>query len=182
MTRISAIAFIFLAGCASRATVPAPDPGTPESSGSGTAQVVEPAGEITDARPVGNVSTEAESGDEMENAAVPGLGFSREQADAGRDSFRANCTACHSTSEFRDRAFKFKWYRRSAGDLFNLISSTMPEDAPASLAGEEYAAIIAYILRLNGFDFVEGAELPPDEELLDELSLDSIRSDGGAAE
>ncbi|MBT8488715.1 MAG: hypothetical protein KJO65_07840, partial [Gemmatimonadetes bacterium] len=47
--------------------------------------------------------------------------FTDDQADLGRDLFRAQCTECHYSSEFSDSQFKFKWSRRSAGNLYNLI-------------------------------------------------------------
>lgn len=105
------------------------------------------------------------------------LSFSAEQADAGRRIFRASCTDCHSSSEFSDRSFKFKWRRRTAGDLFGLMYATMPEDAPGSLAAADYGALVAYILRLNGLKAGEG-ELPGDEEALKQLSLARIADPG----
>ena len=101
------------------------------------------------------------------------LSFSAEQADNGRAAFRASCTECHNSSEFRDRQFKFKWRRRTAGDLYELVSTSMPEDSPGSLEGTQYAAILAYLLRLNGFEEGTG-ELPADIDALEAISLAQI--------
>jgi len=84
--------------------------------------------------------------------------------------FRSTCTECHYSSEFSDRSFKFKWRRRTAGDLFGHISTSMPEDAPGSLEPQQYADVVAYILRMNGFATGAG-ELPADEAALDAISL-----------
>lgn len=100
--------------------------------------------------------------------------FSDAQADRGRASFRASCTDCHYSSEFRDSHFKFKWSRRSAGNLYQLIQTSMPEDAPGSLSPEEAVDLLAYILRMNGFEPGQ-SEVPPDRAVLDGISLRSIR-------
>lgn len=74
------------------------------------------------------------------------------QAQRGQNAFLGSCTACHSSSEFSDTAFQTRWRNRTAADLFDLMSATMPEDAPNSLPAERYVEIVAYILRLNGFE------------------------------
>ncbi len=96
--------------------------------------------------------------------------FSAEQADRGRGVFRSSCTECHYSNEFSDRSFKFKWRRRTAGDLFGHISTSMPEDAPGSLELQQYADVVAYILRMNGFETGVG-ELPADKAALAAISL-----------
>lgn len=106
--------------------------------------------------------------------AAGGMHFSAEQADRGRDMFRASCTECHYSSEFSDSQFKFKWSRRSAGSLYQLIFTSMPETAPGSLSPEESVDLVSYILRMNGFEAGEG-ELAADRAVLDEISLASIR-------
>ena len=101
--------------------------------------------------------------------------FSEEQADRGRDIFRAACTECHYSSEFSDSQFKFKWSRRSAGNLYQLIQTSMPETAPGSLSPEETVDIVSYILRMNGFEPGAG-ELAADRAVLDAIALASIRN------
>ena len=82
--------------------------------------------------------------------------------DSGRDTFRAQCTECHYSSEFSDAQFKFKWSRRTGQSLYDLIITQMPETAPGSLTADESVDLVAYILRMNGFE--EGsAELAADE-------------------
>lgn len=106
---------------------------------------------------------------------VSGAHFSAEQADRGRDMFRATCTECHYSSEFSDSQFKFKWSRRSAGGLYQLIQTSMPETAPGSLSPEESVDLVSYILRMNGFEPGDG-ELSADRAVLDEIDLASIRN------
>jgi cytochrome c5 len=148
---LSVFALLGLAACSS---APAPSPGAtvPEAAAAPATQRAPAA--VPEETP-------ASSGE---------LTFSTEQADRGRDVFRSRCTECHYSSEFSDRSFKFKWRRRSAGDLFGLMSSTMPEDAPGSLRLPQYADLVAYVMRMNGFDPGSG-ELPADEATLDAISL-----------
>ena len=108
--------------------------------------------------------------------AIAAATFTDDQADRGRDLFRAQCTECHYSSEFSDSQFKFKWSRRSAGNLYNLIQSSMPETAPGSLTPEEAVSVVTYIMRMNGFE-PGAAELPADRAVLDGISLASIRGE-----
>ncbi len=107
-------------------------------------------------------------------AAAGATTFSEAQADRGRDIFRATCTECHYSSEFSDSQFKFKWSRRSAANLYDLIQTSMPETAPGSLSPEETVDIVSYVLRMNGFAAGPG-DLAPDPDVLAAISLASIR-------
>ena len=78
------------------------------------------------------------------------------QVRQGENAFLASCTACHSSSEFSARAFQRRWTNRVASDLYDIMSATMPEDAPASLPPAQYVDITAYILSLNGFETGSG--------------------------
>jgi cytochrome c5 len=151
----SALLTLTLAACASSGGQPAEPPGA----------MADPA----DAVPA---TTAAESSTAM--AAGGGATFSDAQADRGRDIFRGTCTECHYSSEFSDSQFKFKWSRRSAGNLYDLIQTSMPETAPGSLSPEEAVDIVSYILRMNGFEPGAG-ELAPDADVLGGISLASIR-------
>lgn len=102
--------------------------------------------------------------------------FTAEQADEGRNLFRAQCTECHYSSEFSDSQFQFKWSRRTAGNLYQLIQTSMPETAPGSLSPEETVALVSYILSMNGFE-PGSAELSTDRAVLDAIELTSIRSE-----
>jgi mono/diheme cytochrome c family protein len=101
--------------------------------------------------------------------------FTDDQADRGREVFRSQCTECHASSEFSDSQFKFKWSRRHAGSLYQMIQTQMPETAPGSLTDEEAVDLVAYILRMNGFE-PGVSELAADPEALDGISLSSIRN------
>ncbi len=107
--------------------------------------------------------------------AADGSLFSAAQADGGRDTFRAICTECHYSAEFSDSQFKFKWSRRSAGNLYEMIFTQMPESAPGSLSEDEAVGLVSYIMRMNGFE-PGAAELAADRAVLDAISLAPIRN------
>ncbi len=97
-----------------------------------------------------------------------------QQAQQGENAFLASCTACHSSNEFNDTAFQTRWRNRTARDLFDLMSATMPEDAPNSLPQERYVEIVAYLLTLNGFPTGTGSAW--DVDALGDVDLGTIGS------
>lgn len=122
-------------------------------------------------------ATEAEpAAEEAPVVSSTSASFTAEQADRGRNLFRAQCTECHYSSEFSDSQFQFKWSRRTAGNLYQLIQTSMPETAPGSLSPEETVDLVSYILRMNGFE-PGSTELSADRALLDAIELTSIRSE-----
>ena len=77
--------------------------------------------------------------------------FTVRQVSRGARTFRQVCVACHSINDFRGARFRLVWVGRTVGDLFESMSTLMPEDDPGSLSPEEYSAIIGYMLRENGY-------------------------------
>ena len=71
-------------------------------------------------------------------------------------------------NEFRGRLFEMSWASRSVGAFFNFISSSMPQDAPGSLSPEQYAAVTAYVLRLNNQP-AGNTELPTNSQQLEAM-------------
>ena len=79
------------------------------------------------------------------------------------------CAACHKINDFTGGRFRVVWVGRTVGDLFETISTLMPEGDPGSLSPDEYSAIISYLLRENGYP-------PGEEDLADDAStLQEIR-------
>ncbi len=94
--------------------------------------------------------------------------FSEDQAKSGEETFQEVCAACHLPEQFGE-TFIQSWAGATVGDLYDLISSLMPEDQPGSLEAGEYVAVPSYIFKMNG--------LPPGPVALDERReiLGSIR-------
>ena len=94
--------------------------------------------------------------------------FTAEQATRGQRTFTTVCAVCHGRSEFTGPIFRLTWGAEPLGHLFEHISTAMPQDDPGSLSPEEYAAVVAYILQLNGHEPGD-RELPADAALLERV-------------
>jgi mono/diheme cytochrome c family protein len=77
--------------------------------------------------------------------------FTDRQALLGEKVYLGNCASCHETSYHTGEEFRFSWFGRSVYDLFKLLKTTMPDDNVGGLSDDDYARVIAYILKLNGF-------------------------------
>ena len=95
--------------------------------------------------------------------------FTRSQASRGERRFQQLCSECHRTNEITRIWFRGAIYE-TAGDLMNVISTTMPEGNPGSLGSREYVDILAFLLRLNDYPAGE-EELPPDSSLLENVRI-----------
>lgn len=94
--------------------------------------------------------------------------FTGEQAARGQRTFTTVCAVCHGRNEFTGPIFRLTWGQEPLGHLFQHISTAMPQDDPGNLTPEEYAAVVSYILQLNGH--VPGErELPADASLLEHV-------------
>jgi polar amino acid transport system substrate-binding protein len=99
--------------------------------------------------------------------------FTSSQAARGRQQFQQTCTSCHSMGEHTGQKFGVKWQGTTIGDLFDLVSSTMPEGDPGSLKPEEYASILAFFLSESGYKDGE-KELPSDLESLKKIRIEPL--------
>jgi S-disulfanyl-L-cysteine oxidoreductase SoxD len=83
--------------------------------------------------------------------------FSAEQAAAGKLAFGKACAGCHMADlSGQDDApplagapFASSWRTRTTKDLLDYMSTAMPPGG-SSLAPEDYASIVAYVLQING--------------------------------
>ena len=87
------------------------------------------------------------------------------QADRGIAVFKSKCASCHAPNRFTDDFFYQSFAGKPLWEMFDVISDSMPEDNPGSLKKEEYADVIAYLLKLNNFPAGE-TELPIDKDAL----------------
>ena len=58
------------------------------------------------------------------------------------------------------------------GDFFQVTSTLMPESNPGSLSPEEYADIVSYILRENGYPAGE-EDLAADASTLEDIRIEA---------
>ena len=87
--------------------------------------------------------------------------YTREQAARGQQVFITLCKSCHTPESHTTPAFVSKWEGKPLSELFQYIRDEMPKNEPGSLAAEEYADVLTYILRLNGVP-AGAVELPAD--------------------
>ncbi len=100
----------------------------------------------------------------MGSSAAPSSFFTAAQASRGERRFDQLCADCHRTVEITRSWFSGRVHQ-TAGDLMNVMSMTMPESNPGGLSADQYADILAFLLRMNNYP--EGdEELPADPALL----------------
>ena len=105
--------------------------------------------------------------------------FTTAQAEIGLGVYEGHCAACHGTSlqgaggvpAVRGGAFSRQWRGRSVAELFGYLRTAMPPGGTGSLSDPQYLALVAYLLRENGYPAGE-QPLDPDEALLAAVGID----------
>jgi mono/diheme cytochrome c family protein len=109
----------------------------------------------------------------------PGGLFSEVQAARGESIYQQHCSACHGArlqgspaAPLTGEAFRARWEdgRHTLDDLFYIIRSLMPNNAPGSLSKAQYSDVVAYILKVNGYP-AGGAELVPTAAAMKAVTL-----------
>jgi quinoprotein glucose dehydrogenase len=105
------------------------------------------------------------------------------QARRGKESYDYSCAMCHSPTLEGDSArdipalagepFLNEWNAHSLKDLFDVVSRSMPKDAPASLRAQTYADLLAYVLWVNEFPTGD-RELAADPPLLERIKIEKM--------
>jgi len=84
--------------------------------------------------------------------------FTPAQAAHGRAAYQSYCAVCHGNTltngtygtPLAGEYFKRQWSGRPVAALLEKSRTTMPPANPNSLPAEDYAAIVAYLLEMNG--------------------------------
>ena len=84
--------------------------------------------------------------------------FTAAQVDEGHKLYMAHCATCHLPTlagqgdalTLAGYQFMAGWGNRTTQDLYSLIRTSMPKDAPGSLDDQSYANVTAFILHANG--------------------------------
>ncbi len=95
--------------------------------------------------------------------------YTKEQAKRGERTHRRACGHCH-IDDFYTGGLIDAWAGNTLGALNQLIVNTMPEDRPSSLKPEQYAEIMAFLLKINGFPPGE-VELPSEDSALAKIII-----------
>jgi mono/diheme cytochrome c family protein len=102
----------------------------------------------------------------QETTSVKAGVYTFEQAERGVALYKKRCASCHAPNRFTDdQLFLTPYAGKPMWEMYDVISDSMPEDDPGGMKPEEYAAVIAYLLRLNGFPAGQ-TELPTSKEAL----------------
>ena len=91
--------------------------------------------------------------------------YTAAQANRGEQIFRTSCAKCHLTNRFTGRTFQQTWHGQPIHTLFERTRTAMPMDNPGSLSRAQYAAVVAYMLKLNTYP-AGATELPSGEAAL----------------
>lgn len=81
------------------------------------------------------------------------------QAMRGQDQYAQNCAACHGSGltgageapALKGASFISNWAGLTLGDLFDRTKNTMPIQNPGGLSRDQYADILSFVLRENGY-------------------------------
>jgi mono/diheme cytochrome c family protein len=93
------------------------------------------------------------------------------QAARGAALAEGVCVECHLMSEEFTGTFLQSWNGATLAALYDVISTTMPQNRPGALKPREYADVLAYILSLNGVP-AGATELSAQAETFDTIRID----------
>ena len=104
--------------------------------------------------------------------------YTAEQAERGKAIYAEQCASCHGATlaggdvapPLSGSAFLNNWNNTSAGDLFDRISTTMPQSAPGSLSGKQVSDVEAYMFQANGFPAGQ-TMLPPAQPMMTGIKI-----------
>ena len=82
--------------------------------------------------------------------------FSAAQAERGKAVYEKSCKNCHQQEFYQDRLVR--WQKKSVGELFEVVSTSMPADNVGALTTSEYLDVLAYVFSITG-------SKPGDDEL-----------------
>jgi mono/diheme cytochrome c family protein len=106
--------------------------------------------------------------------------YTEGQAERGSDVLAQKCVECHGVHlkggpgvpPLVGLEFSFGWDKRSLGELYEYLVTTMPTGQPGSLSDQAYVDIIAEVLKLNGIPAGDDeTELAPDTAALGQVRL-----------
>lgn len=84
--------------------------------------------------------------------------YTRAQAARGKDVYAGSCRSCHTPQSHTGETFETWWGGKRLSELFTFVSTQMPKNDPGSLAPDDVADVVAYLLEMNA--------LPPGKHAL----------------
>jgi len=105
--------------------------------------------------------------------------YTAAQSARGEETYQQYCAACHGArlqgtpaAPLTGESFRGRWEdgKHTLDDLYYIIRSLMPNNAPGSLSRAQYADVVAYILSVNNYPAGD-AELVPKAAAMKALTL-----------
>ncbi len=96
--------------------------------------------------------------------------YTAAQAARGEQTYMNLCVSCHPPGTYTTQMFRSKWNLSLLSRLYDLVSNTMPKNEPGMLEPDEYAQVIAYLLKINGAPAGK-TPLPPDVKELIKIRI-----------
>ena len=132
------------------------------------------------ALPAAAIAVAAATGQQPGASTARGV-YTDAQAAEGATLYKAACAMCHGDNMMGSfevpsltGRFVSNWSNGSVGALFDYVSNAMPQMAPGSLAPEDNARIVAYLLKANGMP--AGAKpLPSDPAALKAIAFEPVK-------
>ena len=91
--------------------------------------------------------------------------YSTAQAERGRIVYAGFCRSCHSPASHSGATFEKLWSKKTLGDLYGYVTTSMPKSDPGGLEPVQYADVMAYLLKMNALPAGK-VELPADSAAL----------------
>lgn len=101
--------------------------------------------------------------------------YTKEQATRGRYVYLGSCRSCHSAETHTGKTFAEWWKGKPLSELFTFVLERMPKNDPGSMAPEDVADVVAYILELNAMPAGK-AELYPEADSLKKYRIELVQS------
>ena len=101
--------------------------------------------------------------------------YTDEQAQRGREVYASSCRSCHTPSSHTGETFNKWWRGKRLSDLFSFVATRMPKNDPGSMAVEDVADVVAYLMKMNAMP-VRKEELYPDADSLKKFRIEPKRS------
>jgi len=113
------------------------------------------------------------------NASAEDAVYTAAQSARGEETYQQYCAACHGArlqgtpaAPLTGEAFRGRWEdgKHTLDDLYYIVRSLMPNNAPGSLSKAQYADVVAYILKVNNYPAGE-ADLVPKAAVMKAVTL-----------
>ncbi len=94
------------------------------------------------------------------------------QAKRGQQVYAGICASCHQPTSHTGTTFTQNWDRHTLSELFQYVSTQMPQDNPGSLAQNDAADVVTFLLKIYGMP-TGTTELAPDTVEMKKILIDS---------